>query len=206
MRSARNPVTNLNRPMSKTDASRSEWRTGRPLTTRHLQEHDMQRRLLPLNALRAFAAVHETGGIRSAVRALSVILCQPDRQSSLPVPGKAGRPSAPASRGPHRARRLSNMTLHRAMASRARHVRRSAAASLRSLPHVPLHRLAGPVSPNGKPDAGGFVNLFGGFLEHARSVSDSVCAPIHFEQDPFPAITFRGWDGIARWRDISVNT
>ncbi|MXY33897.1 MAG: LysR family transcriptional regulator, partial [Boseongicola sp. SB0664_bin_43] len=32
----------------------------------------MQRRLLPLNALRAFAAVHETGGIRSAARALDV--------------------------------------------------------------------------------------------------------------------------------------
>ena len=32
----------------------------------------MQRRFLPLNALRAFAAVHETGGIRSAARALDV--------------------------------------------------------------------------------------------------------------------------------------
>ena len=32
----------------------------------------MQRQLLPLNALRAFAAVHETGGIRSAARALDV--------------------------------------------------------------------------------------------------------------------------------------
>ena len=32
----------------------------------------MQRQLLPLNALRAFAAVYETGGIRSAARALDV--------------------------------------------------------------------------------------------------------------------------------------
>ena len=32
----------------------------------------MQRRLLPLNALRAFAAVYETGGIRSAARTLDV--------------------------------------------------------------------------------------------------------------------------------------
>ena len=32
----------------------------------------MHRKLLPLNALRAFAAVHETGGIRSAARALDV--------------------------------------------------------------------------------------------------------------------------------------
>ena len=70
--SAQNLVTDLNRPMSQTDEARSEWRTGVPLTTRLFQEHHMQRQLLPLNALRAFAAVHETGGIRSAARTLDV--------------------------------------------------------------------------------------------------------------------------------------